>query len=257
MLHELGFTSECYEGACNDALEVYDEVSPEDLASMESLEKAKSRIHVEGSDNYRHLVLVLAGMLHSYDEYLERGIDREIYIDTMSDALVWAELYRRLERSIGLRETGWLLLHARLELFRLGRLQFQLDETPSEFRSVIGSDRAIQVHIPDIGPLDAEKCIASFRKARKFYPGNLPFICDSWLLEPELEKVLPEDSNILSFQKLFHIFSVDKTNPQCHQRVFEFSERKDTALQRNILKAEDMGTVFGVGYGYILPGEII
>lgn len=256
ILHGIGFSGAFYEGACSDALLVYDEVKREDYLSLESLDKAKSRIPVDGSESYRHLVMILSGMLHAHDDYLEAGIPEEIYLDTMSDAFIWAELYRRLEGRVGLRETSWLLLHIRLELFRLGRLQFQLDDTPSEFRSVIDSDRAIQVHIPDVGPLDVDACISSFKLARDFYKEELPFICDSWLLEPELEKVLPEKSNILSFQKLFHIFSVDKENPQCHQRVFEFSDRRDTSLQRNILREEGSGTVFGVGYGYILPGEL-
>ena len=257
ILHEIGFSGAFYEGACSDALRIYDEVKREDYLSIESLENAKSRIMVGKSASYSHLVMILSGMLHSHDDYLDSGIPEEIYLDTMSDAFIWAELYRRLEGKVGLRETGWLLLHIRLELFRLGRLQFQLDDTPEEFRKEVKSDRVIQVHIPDIGPLDRDECISSFRKAREFYQGNLPFICDSWLLDPELGRVLPENSNILEFQRLFTIFYVDKSNPQCHQRVFEFSDKKDTSLQRNILREEALGTVFGVGYGYFLSDGII
>ena len=257
ILHELGFKDAFYSGACNEAIQICDEVDFCDFASIESLEEAKAGAAIIGDDDYRHLVLILSGILHSYGKYLERGIGDDIYFDTMSDAFVWAELYRRLEGRVGLKETGWLLFHIRLELFRLGRLQFQLDDTPLQFRSVLDGKKVIQVHIPDIGPLYADECMESFRKAKSFYPEMLPFICDSWLLEPELEKVLSPSSNILSFQKLFHIFHVDRTNPQCHQRVFEFSMRRDTRLQRNILSSEAEGTVFGVGYGYILPEEIV
>lgn len=256
ILHKLGFADGIYDEACNVALSIYDEVDRKDYLDMESFESTKSRIGISGSDSFKHLVLILSGMLHSYDDYLEKGIPADIYYDTMSDAFVWAELHRRLEGRIGLRETGWLLYHIRLELFRLGRLQFQLDDAPCEFREVIASDKAIQIHIPDIGPLYESECIASIQKAREFYGKDLPFICDSWLLEPELSKVLDGNSNILAFQKLFHIFHVDKGNPQCHQRVFEFSSRRNTTLQTRILDAESNGSVFGVGYGYILPDEI-
>ena len=254
-LHELGFTDAIYSEACRKALDVYDLVDRKDYADMEAFEKAKKRILIPGSDSFRHLVLILSGILHAHDDYIADGISDGIYMDTMSDVFLWAELYRRLEGKVGLRETGWLLLHIRLELFRLGRLQFQLDAVPEEFREVIGTGKAIQVHIPAIGPLDEKDCLESFKMARKFYGMDLPFICDSWLLEPELSEVLDENSNILSFQKLFHIFHVDKGNPQCHQRVFEFSERRNTELQRRILRAEAAGKVFGVGYGYILPED--
>ena len=256
ILHKLGFADALYNEACRKALDIHDDVDRADYVDLESFEKAKSLIKCSGSDSFKHLVLILSGMLHAYDDYLKKGIPAEIYYDTMSDAFVWTELYRRLEGKVGLRETGWLLYHIRLELFRLGRLQFQLGATPSEFSEVVDSENAIQVHIPDIGPLDASMCLESFRKARSFYEDDLPFICDSWLLEPELSKVLEENSNILAFQRFFHIFYVDKSNPQCHQRVFEFSDRRNTTLQRGILDSEAKGSVFGVGYGYILPDEI-
>ena len=249
MLKAFGFSGPEYVGLCSEEQKAYPHVLPGDFLSMESLEKAENCLNIPESDDYRHLVLILSGMLHSHDEYAGNGIGDDIYFDTMSDSFIWAELHRRLTGKIGLRETSWLLLHINLELFRLGRLQFQKSRTPDSFTPFVESEEVIGIHIPDIGPLEYEECLSSLERARSFYRKDIPFVCDSWLLDPELSKVLSENSNILKFQSLFDIVAVDKSNPQCHQRVFEYSERKNTTLQKRILEEEKKGSVFGVGYG--------
>lgn len=49
----------------------------------------------------------------------------------------------------------------------------------------------------------------SFRRAREFFPRHFPhepyrvITCGSWLLDPTLTDYLPEDSNIVRFQRRF------------------------------------------------------
>ena len=68
-------------------------------------------------------------------------------------------------------------------------------------------DPVIAVHIPESGPLKPASCRESLFRARDFFSEFLPdyhwkaFFCDSWLLDPQLAKILAPASNILTFQK--------------------------------------------------------
>jgi hypothetical protein len=94
---------------------------------------------------------------------------------------------------------SWLTLHARGGLFELGRLQHHRGAT------------AISLHIPEAGPMTPEAVTASLDEARAFFPRHFPdehytaFSCGSWLLDPQLREYLPEDSNIVRFQRRFEL----------------------------------------------------
>ncbi|MEN3536469.1 hypothetical protein AAH991_15245, partial [Microbispora sp. ZYX-F-249] len=72
-------------------------------------------------------------------------------------------------------------------------------------------DDAIGLHIPETGPLTPEAVEASLDEARTFFPRHFPgerytsFSCGSWLLDPQLQEYLPEDSNIVRFQRRFEL----------------------------------------------------
>ncbi|MBQ9336165.1 MAG: hypothetical protein IJS14_02560 [Lentisphaeria bacterium] len=67
-------------------------------------------------------------------------------------------------------------------------------------------DPVINIHIPESGPLKPVDCKKSVLRARDFFAEYLPdyhwkaFLCDSWLLDPQLPKILPPTSNIIAFQ---------------------------------------------------------
>jgi hypothetical protein len=68
---------------------------------------------------------------------------------------------------------------------------------------------ALDVHVPEGGPLDPAASDASFDLARVFFPRHFPedsverFTCHSWLLDPQWEDYLPTASNIVQFQRRF------------------------------------------------------
>jgi hypothetical protein len=124
-------------------------------------------------------------------------------------------------------EPWWVTLHVRCVVFEVGRLQyapFRLGRgpenpptwyTPAEadrrgqgFRA---GDAALSVHIPGGSPLTPESCRASLRDARTFFDELLPVhgrrlaICSSWLLDDQLETMLPAQSNIVAFQRSFNL----------------------------------------------------
>ena len=126
----------------------------------------------------------------------------------VTDAVSWAslaDLGRNLAIDRRMHGEGWpvmqswLTLHSRGSLYELGRLHYQRGDT------------AIGLHIPDSGPLTPEVVEASLDEARMFFPRHFPderymaFSCGSWLLDPQLLEYLPEDSNIIRFQRRFEL----------------------------------------------------
>lgn len=136
-------------------------------------------------------------------QYAEKGIDRQILLDTLNDLVVWVNTWKEVKGSLYLGELGWLSLHMSMKLFRLGRLQF--------CRKQEHGVNMIDMHIPAIGPLTPESCKASIEKARAFYAKYYPdydysgFTCHSWLLDEALDTVLPEESNIRKFRQMFDL----------------------------------------------------
>jgi hypothetical protein len=67
----------------------------------------------------------------------------------------------------------------------------------------------LMIHVPPIGPLAAEASEQSIAEAARMFERCFPeepvsaFVCRSWLLDPQLAEYLPEDSNILRFQRRF------------------------------------------------------
>ena len=126
-------------------------------------------------------------------------------------------------------------------------------------------DKMINVHIPACAPLDFELTRDSFRICREFFAKYFPgfaykgFQCGSWLLDSSFSRFLPQTSNIVLFQSLFHLFPAPKaTDWQHRERVFGNPDLpldqvpQKTSLQK-ILKREILnGFRFRSGLGVIL-----
>jgi hypothetical protein len=97
---------------------------------------------------------------------------------------------------------AWLTLHARGAIYELGRLQYHRGNT---------AHGVIDLHIPESGPMTPQAVAASLDEARAFFPRHFPderytlFGCGSWLLDPQLLEYLPEESNIVRFQRRFEL----------------------------------------------------
>ncbi|MFJ9738005.1 hypothetical protein [Streptomyces sp. NPDC101166] len=129
-------------------------------------------------------------------------------------------MHRRWHGTGGILSARWLSLHLRGELYQLGRLQFQrsrIDGRTSDSIAAAGlapglDDPALSVHVPDfMGPLSPRACDRSLALARDFFarhhaeePCSVA-TCASWLLDPQLKRYLPDDSNIVRFQERFQL----------------------------------------------------
>ena len=111
---------------------------------------------------------------------------------------------------------------------------------------LVREDHIINVHIPSSVAITPENCEAAYRRAAEVwtrcYPEYTPkvFTCFSWLLDPQLRRMLKPTSNVLAFQNRYQRFAMK--NPGRAVDAFLFRkpvERiedwvEDTSLQRTV-----------------------
>ncbi len=119
------------------------------------------------------------------------------------------------------------------------------------------------VHIPAGEPLATDACLASLHQARCFLGQQFPdmhieaFTCYSWLLDPQLGKLLSPASNIVQFQQLFYLFPIQGADDsQCRERLFDNQDpsnlKQQTSLQKRVADFMDTGGRIRMGGGVIL-----
>lgn len=119
---------------------------------------------------------------------------------------------------------------------------------------------ATSVHIPEDGSLSPEAVGASFAEAvqllSRLHRRTSIWFCESWLLDPNLERLESPDGNICRFMRRFAKFPVFSARPMIVERVFgwgadnlataDLPER--TSLQRNLKRCLlSGGEMFDVG----------
>ncbi|MDE5669860.1 MAG: acyltransferase domain-containing protein [Eubacterium sp.] len=205
----------------------------------------------------------------TYKKYKNKGIDDKIFFDTMDDIRIWCEN----NNNEGLKEYNWIKNHLGFELFKIGRLQFQLfkcnnptlnyKKLPVKYRS-----KAVYVHIPQGEKLDYDTCLSSIRSAKAFLKKYFPkykyeyFFCESWLLYEKNKEFMNKNSNILQFQSLFNIAYSVEEDGQAIERIFGKKEKdvscykQETSLQKSAKEYMQNGGKLGIGIGYIKASDI-
>ena len=141
------------------------------------------------------------------------GIPEPMVMETLSDLVTLTNTWYSFNETLGLAEPEWIDNHLSVRLFQLGRLQFCMGCAPLPIpeAGVLPGDPVLEVHIREGQPLTPEACSRSIAFAREFFPKYFPqhhfkcFLCDSWLLDPDLRRFSAEGSNILQFQSRFQI----------------------------------------------------
>lgn len=177
----------------------------------------------EGHRRALALYVRLAGLIRP--AYGCWGIPDDIFRQTFSDIALWERDYTGRTGVHGLDHLPWLSNHVRMQLFRLGSLQFQtgvsLREDARRASRFQGGELALFVHIPKGTDLSAGAVRDSFCRALDFWGCNEAVLfCDSWLLGPELRNVLKPGSRILSFADEFSMVSADGLCRQAEERIF-------------------------------------
>lgn len=204
--------------------------------------------------------------LDTFEEYQKNGYAEEMFDQTFYDITIWCSECYRKHGVYGVDELLWLGKSVKMELFRLGRLQFEPMQIKRDIKGngqeILAGTKGLNVHIPAGEPLVYEECLKSFERASDFFGEEYRvFVCESWLLSPHLKEILPETSNIIRFQELFCVTEVGYAYPQAEQRIFGkiFSDKRqypeNTALQRKAKEYVLTGRDLGIGTGYRFLSE--
>ena len=139
----------------------------------------------------------------------------------------------------------WPLIHVSAKWFRIGELEFELNEENDR--------KEVHIHIPAGAKLTADALYDTFESEKKFMAeynpewADLPHACESWMMSPRLKEILPKNSKILFFQSLFDIQNYTPTLRWVLEFVFKLEViqhkdvkleelREDTSLQRSMKK---------------------
>lgn len=85
-------------------------------------------------------------------------------------------------------------------------------------------DPVIRLHIPPLGKMTSEMIDKTLEATKQFAAKHYPdfeykaFACHSWLIDPQLDEILNEESNIVKFRRRFHSL----THKSKGQNVFNF-----------------------------------
>ncbi|HIT53774.1 MAG TPA: DUF5596 domain-containing protein [Candidatus Fimivicinus intestinavium] len=219
------------------------------------------------------LAVLLCAAEYTYAGYQEHGIPERYYYDMMQDITHWTE-NGRVEFGVpGFSEISWAKNYITMNLFQLGRLQFQFSRVDLSGKlgqqelaalPIPNEANVLYIHIPKGAPLDREACLDSIRQAKAFFPRYYPefdfqgFYTSSWLLDPRLKQLLPSGSRILQFQKLFDRVYTREDHSRAairflwyrHDRNFAaFPEQ--TSLQRSVKQYLLNGGALGETCGMI------
>ena len=252
-----GLMEKMKKGACRGELQ-------EALSGCEQMEE-ETGIHRYTLDLL--FLLRCAGILR--ENYKKKGLPDDLFLDSMMD-LKWKLLEcRNIYGVNGIFVGFWYDRFFDMTRFALGRFQFEEETFQGDLFQEDGfavkkGAPVINMHIPSSGPLDPAQAEASIARAAQFYrdlfpQGTVPFVMESWLLDPDLMKMLPQ-GNIRRFVERFHLVSVEKGETFSDGwRVFGPEWEKDpadlprtTRLQMAIADYLQGGGKLGAGYGIFL-----
>ncbi|MET9071253.1 acyltransferase domain-containing protein [Streptomyces sp. NPDC004232] len=220
----------------------------------------------------------LAAIPRTLARHRDRGIPPEISRRTLADLGRHMAAHRRRHGTTGVQAWCWLVRHFRGELFQLGRLQFERARLGQRSAPVIAAAGAaavpgtpcLNLHIPDFhGPLTPAACDRSLAWAREFFARHFPeerpvaALCHSWLLDRQLRRYLPADSNIIRFQDRFRTAREDSEPADTEPVQFVFGDPglpvaelpRRTSVERAVGDHLRAGGHWYIGHGWFpFPG---
>lgn len=216
-------------------------------------------------------ISLLAGQPIHMENMQKRNYDK-YQIDKHKQNL-YSKILNDYYSIIGLsfRHMVWLSIFIKCDIIEIGRLQY-------DYRSSVDMDCLndkkyhIKLHIPSGNPLNIQDIKLSLADAKKYIYSyfdlepnrELEYYCESWLFSPELKYFLNEDSNILSFQRLFNIVKYRENLKDFMLFVFNLHDtpkdfsilKSDTSLQKNMKNYLLEGKKLHIGTA-ILKNEVI
>lgn len=222
----------------------------------ESFERLEELLDPMDENGFMMLTCMMTWALKTWENYRKASISDEIFFATMGCFTRFVGEHMASYGEYGFDRGFWTSRQLAMRLFRIGELEYELRETKDQ-------GKVVRLHIPTNCDFRMSQVAASYRDAKgflaKYYPDYLdvPMMCGSWLLAPALREVLPKVSNIVRFQDLFELISVDEDSCEFMQWLYGDEELpvdehlpEKTSLQRKIkqrlLYGGKVGTALGV-----------
>lgn len=217
------------------------------------------------------LTVSVEAVVLAHAEYRRHGIPDEVFVATMGCFPRFVAEHEASYGHYGFDREWWTWRQLSLRLFRLGELEFEYADRPEDLflakyagiENGSSVSRQINIHIPSDAKLTPEACAESLRQARAFteryFPdwSDAPMTCESWLLSPALPRLLPADSNIVRFQRMFDIIGVEPESEAWREWVFRRNPApiaelpEDTSLRRAVKSHLLNGGAIGSGVGVL------
>jgi GNAT-like C-terminal domain/N-acyltransferase N-terminal domain len=222
---------------------------------------------------YFYVYVFVAARPHVRAFHRGRGIPEDVSRLTLADLGRNMAVHRRRYGTGGLRVMFWLTAHFRGVIYQLGRLQFQRARLGTRTGNAVAAaglphgpgSPVLEVHVPEFfGPLSPRACDESFTRARQFFPRHFPeetyevAVCHSWLLDEQLTEYLPEDTNIIRFQRRFQpAYQLDPHDDDIQRFVFGRDGAnldqlpRRTSLERAVIDHLKAGRHWNGGAGWL------
>lgn len=134
----------------------------------------------EDPDGMRLLRVLLEMARETWEGYVQRGISREIFADTMKFVPRFLNTHHQQQGRYAFVWGWWFWRQLSMVEFRIGSLEYELVEE--------NGHREISLHIPSDADMSPAAIDASFAAFRAFlgqqYPDwqQAPWVCDSWMM---------------------------------------------------------------------------
>jgi hypothetical protein len=222
------------------------------------------KIIKEKDDPNRYaLGLIFHWAVQSIDLWHKSGVPEEVAIGTLRDITIWSDRCFERYGKVGLIEWRWFIIHITVRLFRLGRLQFEPIENREDITLPDGTfipegKAVLSVHIPRGDGFTREAIDESFAAANPFFEKYFgktyeEYVCESWMLAPQLDAMISETSTLAYFKTYFTIYGEHLGYSQAEEYVFleriddKTKYPENTSLQRNFKKFLLDGGEMGMG----------
>ncbi|MBQ9760999.1 MAG: DUF5596 domain-containing protein [Clostridia bacterium] len=200
--------------------------------------------------------------------YVARGIPMAYYEKSMADLRYKLDECQLVYGVVGSFVADWFRGFFHLTRFGIGRLQFEIIPFNSNYEkngiALTPTSKVLNVHIPRSGePLTEEACLASYLAAKEFFKDEIgmdpcPFVCHSWLLDPQFDSFMPRHTNTYRFYKSFDIYEWEiKKDRRDLWRLFDTMEQNpdrlpaDSSMRRAFIEHLKRGGRLGAGRGIL------
>lgn len=225
----------------------------------EKMEEARVELQTilqNDEDNIKILTCMLKASLDAYSVYKLKGINDEIYFETMKCYTRFIDETYRMTGKLFFDRFWWTTRQAGCHLFRIGELEYEMKH--------LGNDIVISIHIPSDADFSPCAVQTSLERSRTFFAEYYPEVmykeyrCHSWLLDSKLKEMLSENSNIVNFQNRFKIYDKGEESTEFIEWLYYTKSTdyhmlpENTSLQRSMKKYLLSGGTVRNAYGRLL-----